>query len=459
MNHRDTDKKRGSTIILSLVMFSILALSMVSFMAFQSTMTRTGMRQRDRLRAFYVAESGIHQVVHWFNRPETYTPDPAKFNRFESTGSYMNENGESRFSSIIVIPENMLPEFRDQEGQYIGKVVSLTLHPPEDEDPSPALCRIESVGEAITGVRRTVVMLVNREEPLSLSCPAAVISLDTSHWGGQFGIHWGEVWSKGDVHLPGISTPFENALSEDPWLAIRSENHLRMNSKKYADGTLNGSPSPLDASAVNYHQPWLDTEPFNRLYQHDTIRWPIFDYEIFKVSAQRRGRYYSTDSDGNIYRDGIEDKAHQTSSWDEEFAMSPDDPYEFVFIDTIDGNPPADDGANLATIRIQGHDTHTKGVFYVAANIIIAGAGNAPAISAHRPDGIEAVITKVRHQGLFICSGIMDQRANNTFYGAVYAGMGYGNFGSPEVYYDARLSDGLFMPITSRVNLTLWKSF
>lgn len=133
--------------------------------------------------------------------------------------------------------------------------------------------------------------------------------------------------------------------------------------------------------------------------------------------------------------------------------------FEFVLVDTIDAQPPAADGSNLATIRITGQGTHTKGFFYVCGNVYFGGSGSTPDINALDPTRVTHNLKKVRHNGLFIAAGKMDQGGQNTVYGAVVAQRGFGSGGCPEVWYDYRLKDGLWINVQSVVTASLWKSY
>ena len=112
-------------------------------------------------------------------------------------------------------------------------------------------------------------------------------------------------------------------------------------------------------------------------------------YDTFKDAAIQHGRYYSTDAAGNIYRDGIEPgdpgydaDTHLVSDFAAEFSAPDTDgdgvpdrdgnPEDVVFIDTVDGNPPADDGSNLADVSVSG-SLALEGFYSMAANFTVSG--------------------------------------------------------------------------------------
>ena len=453
--------RRGSILISSVILMTILSFSLVTFLMYEISVGRINERKREQLRAFFIAEAGVHKVVHWFNHPEDYLPDQNQFAPFESTESYYDESDLTRFENILTIPEYMLPEINDERDDAFGKVVEITIYPSEATDPVPSLCKIKSVGETLDGNRKTSIMFVEASPNINAKSPGAVVSGAGAAWGGQFNVHWGEIWSETDVHLPNLAQT-EKAFRADEWLKLRTEGTVFLDNGNYADGTQQGSTEPLQPEDPNYYQPWQPPDVLSDIYQHQEIDMPSYSYERFKKFAQRNGRYYTTDHDANIYRDGVEDEAHKITNFYDEFDVADpvNDPYEFVFIDTTDGNPPADDGSNLTTLNLSGDSPHTKGVLFIAANVYLGGSGSPPNVpNALDPNLNTVELTKVRHQGLFYVSGTLEQSGENTIYGSVISGEGFGSGGCPQVYYDFRIEDGSLFRIQSIVAVHLWNSY
>jgi hypothetical protein len=212
-------------------------------------------------------------------------------------------------------------------------------------------------------------------------------------------------------------------------------------------------PGSLPASG-NYEN------AFEQFIPAGTLVWPDFagKYQVFKDFAQSHGRYYSTDASGNIYRDGIEDAAHLVV-FNTEFgdADRVNSPYDLVFIDTIDGNLPAANGSNLATVSNSGTGVGMKGVFYICANYDQAGAGNpADLPTAEKPVGLDingqfilqvTNLPKVFLDGVIYTAGTMHFQGNPVIYGALISNGGYASGGTPDVYYNPRLKDGLQIPV------------
>jgi hypothetical protein len=461
MYDRIKNGRRGAALMLVIIMMFIVCLSIAWFLSYQKDLGKLGNRRREQMRAFYVADIGIQRIIHWFNYPEEYTPDTVLFTRFIETGSYFDELNQSRFTSIVTVPEFLLPTVYDADNSYLGELTHLRLLPPDPlTDPVSCIVKVESIGIARSGPPKTIVAYLNNIEGFDMGSGAAIISEEDGAWGGQFNTHWGEIWIKEDATLPNMAH-VSRAFRNDQWLRLITESHIIMNNGNYADGTINGSVNPLPPSAPNYYQPWLTDMDLYKMYQHTDIDFPQYDYYLYKEFAILKGRYYGTDALGNVYRNGIIDEEHMVADIDAEI-HSPDpenSPYEYIFIDTIDQQPPALDGSNMCTIRLCGSAGHSKGVLYIANNVYLGGSGDPPDVNnAIDPDDNTHVLEKVRHQGLFYASGEMSQQGENLIYGSCVAKGGFGAGGCPTVYYDYRLKDGNLFPFSSNVRIVLWNA-
>lgn len=460
--------EKGAVLMIAIVVVAIISVGLVCCLTYQKDLGKMGTRRREQMRAFYVADIGVQRVIHWFNHPEEYTPDTILFTKFSDTESYFDSSDNTRFTSVIDVPSGLLPVVYDANNSYLGELVNLKLLPPDPtHDPITCIVKVESVGKSISGPPKTIMVYLNTSHTFEIECPAAIISELGADWGGQFNIHWGQVWAKLDVHLPNLSH-VTMAFQQDQWLKLKTIGFLFLENGNYADGTGNGSTTPLPESAANYFQPWLLSDPIlTEIYQHQVENYPDFyfpdfDYQIHKDYAIQKGRYYGTDATGKIYRDGIIDDTHLVTDYHAEFDIPDADngPYEFIFIDTVDKQPPAADGSNMCDIRFTGDCPHTKGVFYCANNVFLGGSGSPPNVTnAVDPNDNIQTLVKVRHQGLFYVSGVFEQQGENTIYGSCVAKGGFGAGGCPEVYYDYRLQYGNLMTTGSNVRRVLWKTY
>lgn len=416
------------------------------------------LRKRELRRAFYAAEAGVQQVVGWANDPSTY-PGGSSFFTTDGNGNFANISA-ALASGSHQFPEAYLAVLEDENDQEIARVVELYLDPPDAADPVSSLFKIRAVGESIRGVQRTVVMFANFNPVKLGGAPAPLISHDTAGFGGNAVVHWGEVWSAGPVEVPNKSqTPTH---SEDPWYKIKTEDMLVFPSN-WQTSKWYGADDATAQQPLADEGGKLENDYGEVMYQHQDLDLPIYDYQTYKDYAIKRGRYYSTDASGDIYRYGIETDQYRIDSFNDEFSVGdlgdsaqPD----FVFIDTIDGNPPADDGSNLATIQISGNSTQVKGLFYLAANLDMTGIGNPPALqNAEKPDLTVETLSKIFMNGIVYVSGVIDSAGNASGYGSLITEDGYTGTGTPDIYYNHQMANGIPFPIASTLQVSLWQSY
>jgi hypothetical protein len=224
----------------------------------------------------------------------------------------------------------------------------------------------------------------------------------------------------------------------------------------YMNGTTDGDPN-FSATAVDdpYNTSPVDIgyEGFaGRFMQNQSLVFPTFDYDDYKEIALRRGEYYTTNVDGDVFRDGF-----QVNPYDAIFSMGVNDDNRWVFIDTINQQPPADDLSNLATISLSGKSPHFKGLLYLAANLDTAGMGNPPSIIGYDPDGAARTIKKVFINGLCYSAGNWESTGNPVIYGSMVMQHEVTGRGTPEVWYNSRLKHGLVFPVGNRVHIALFK--
>lgn len=454
--------EKGAILMVAVVVVAIISVSLVCCLTYQKDLGKMGNRRREQMRAFYVADIGVQRIIHWFNHPDEYTPDTVLFTKFSDTESYFDSIDQTRFTSVVNVPSGLLPIVYDANSTYLGELVDLKLLPPDPlNDPIPCIVKVQSVGKSIAGPPKTIMVYLNTAHTFNVESPAAIVSELDVFWGSQFNVYWGEVWAKTDAQLPNLSQTTK-AFKDDPWLKLKTETYVMQN-LYYADGTNNGSTTPLLDTAPNYYQPWLFTDEYlDEIYQHQTLTLPNYDYFVFKEYAILKGRYYGIDSNEFIYRDGIIDEAHKVLDLMAEFNIADADngPYEFIFIDTIDQQPPASDGSNMSWLRFTGNTPHTKGVLYIANNVYLGGSGSPPDVTnAVDPSNNVHTLVKVRHQGLYHVSGVFNQQGENTIYGSCVAKGGFGAGGCPMVYYDYRLKFGNLMTTGSNVRRVLWRTY
>ena len=465
---------RGSALAVTLVMIALLSMGLL-WMA-QTVLAHQGMNKRkhELSRAFYAAEAGVAQVQHWGNFPADYTPNPSLFERVdpETLMGGGEEEGEETIVDLSANPELLFPSLAaevdsgsfllDQatldnldvgrftsDYQYdVAHIKEIELLSSSAGDPINCFFKIRSLGESPDGIERTVLTYMDVSPVVIIRIPAPLISHNVAAVVGNARIHWGEAWAKNDFNMLNKSQldyldPSDS--NYDPRAKYRSEGQINFpanwqwgENKDLFDPT-RSQPGEAPASG----------DYVDAFYQHlpeGTLEWPDFDYQTFKDLAMSHGRYYSTDAAGNIYRDGIEDAAHQVDFLTE-FGVANRDaaPYDFVFIDTINGQPPAADGSNLATISASGNSLGLKGVFWIGANFDAAGVGSPPSLTAEDPDGNSFALSQIFLDGVIYAAGTTEMSGNAGVYGSVITQRGFSGGGTPDVYYNARLADGLLL--------------
>lgn len=460
---RGVRRRSGSILVISLTLLTLVSISSLLMARTLSDYQRLNTRRHQLRTSYYAAEAGVAQVVHWGNIPSDYTPNTQLFRMIDEdaaneaiTGGIAQLSDFSQlfpsFSAMLAggkytIPESMLASFDSDYGFDVSRVKELEILPPAAGDPIACAFKIRSVGQSRLGSERQILAYVGVNPIVGVRFPAAIQSFGLADMDSNFIVRWGEVWSKQNFDVLGRSAmdyiiPGDDDYDE--WARFMTEGQLEFPSswqwgpgQDLFDAT---RPQPgLAPASGDYENAFFQNIPLGMLPWTDTTSF----YQVFREMAIARGRYYSTDSSGNVYRDGIEDRAHEINFMDE-FSLTDRDsaPYDMVFIDTIDGQPPAADGSNLATIRIQGMASSLKGIYWIGANLQITGIGNPPTLAAEAPDGTIHDLEKIFIDGVMINAGVMDLSANAGVYGALIAERGFTGTGSAHVWYNHRLADG-----------------
>lgn len=480
---RSVAARRGTILFFIVILLLIAGTSVLFLTDAVNHNIRNTQRTEDRLKAFYVAESGVQHVVDWFNRP-TLSPQQSYFAPKNAAGqvdlaegSYLDANGDSIIKTTYTVAANTLPVI-DSVGSELfdGKVTSLIISPPLVSDPKGTVCRIKSVGEIHDNVHSTVEVSLYTNSIPAIFSPAAIISKSVATSGGQFNVHWGEVWAKGNLEL---TNPLKNkfpTVTDDKWYAGRAENWLVSNNgqNQYADGTVQGgySGNQIQPNKANYYVPFLEStlnkkntsmKGYENLFQKQKLAFPEYDYNTMKLFCLQRGfPVYKTTSDGFLLVDGEKKTFEQVFN----DPRDPDDINfdelpQMAFIDTIDGAAPKVDRSNLTTLQLTGGEFY-RGFYFMAANIKVAGQGSAAVYNNPvMPDKTiyNKNIRALWLAGLFYSYGKFESNGNNSVYGSLHAQDGYEGGGSWDVYYDYRLKDRNRYKVASKLSVRLWNTY
>lgn len=455
---------------------------------------RINERRRDLWRAYHHAEAGVAQVQQWGAYHDTFLPDTTLFDEQRPPNPTNAEllllEDESRYpvfaamgSSGIVVTESELDAmgidgFVTESGWSVGRITELALLPIDDvqspaeshltaaqytdsllvstnpDDSNYAFFKVLCRGVSSSGLERELRAYMKPTPVALIALPAPVISLATASAFGNAKIHWGEAWSKTNFSVLNRSQ-LTYALS-DPLAIWRTEGLFEFPSnwstsatyqanKLYDSGISGSNPFTLPSVERPGLYPdgtgdWKDT-----LYQNipsGTLDFPDFlsQYETFKKIAKANNRYYTTDSSGNIYHNGTIVDFYQAFS-----PNDPDTPFELAFVDTLNQQPP--DGTNLATIHISGDNDvgdRIRGFYYFAANFRVGGVGSPASLTVENPlTGTDTTLAKMWLDGVIYTAGTMDMDGNAGVYGSIVAEQGFIGGGTPDVYYNSDLADGL----------------
>ena len=331
----------------------------------------------------------------------------------------------------------------------VAKIKEIELIEPDASDPVPCMFKVRSVGQSPNGVERTVLAYLDGNPSITIALPAALISFNEVGVWSNCRVHWGEAWSKNGTDMMQKSQSKHldsSSASYDKWAKYRSEGEIRFDTTwKWGAGKDLFDPTRSQVGAAPASGNYADA--FEQYLPEGTLEWPDFlsQYQVFKDHAIATGRYYSTDAAGNVYRDGVEDADHKVD-FGAEFDIPDrgDGTYDFAFIDTVDGQPPAVDGSNLATITVAGGSFGLKGFYWLGAHYEGTGVGDPLAVDyAKDPDGNANTLSKVRLDGVLYSAGTVAMGGNDGIYGSVVAEHGYAGGGTPDIYYNVELENGL----------------
>ncbi|MCL5270278.1 MAG: hypothetical protein M1457_06965 [bacterium] len=432
-------RRRGMMLAVTLVLMTLIALGSLWMTRTLLDQQRLNKRLRNFSRAFYAAEGGVALVIGWGNHPEDYTPNT---NLFQFNGSTFPNLVAAIGGSGLMFDSDALHDLgidtlSSKYSYDSARIKQVELLPPDpSHDPVSCLFKVRSTGWGADGVEKTILAYLQPNISLTtIQLPAALISNNIAAIGGNSRIHWGEAWSIHNFSM--IARSQFTDLLGDSRAIYRTEGDIIFDStwKETVHVTRAADQPGLDSYAPHF-------------FQHlpaGSLVVPEFDYQTFKDIAVANGRYYSTDAAGNIYRGGIEDAAHRVVGFLAEFGVPnrATAPYDFTFVDTIDGQPPAADGSNLATINDSGNSLGLKGVYWIGANLAMGGAGTPPSAVGVDPDGNPHTLSKIFLDGVLYGAGTIDFAGNPGVYGSIVAMRGFIGGGTPDIYYNSALASGL----------------
>lgn len=471
-------RRRRGAVILAFALGLTLIAGITSMLMARTLMDhkRINERRRDLWRAFYFAESGIAQVQQWALYPDQYALDTDLFMEVNETGSaadrYANLATAIAAGGFTVSEQDLedlaVGQFTTETGWDLGKIKQISIVPPDPaNDPIPSFFKIVAIGRSASGRERSVTGYADANPIIEIEIPAALISLTTANVFGNGRVFWGEAWSKTAFDVPNRSQMTYILNNPDPWAKYRTENVFNFpanwnTSATYQALRLYDKTADQPGLFPTGDGDWADV--FFQNVPGGTLDFPDFlsNYQEFKDLALANGRYYTTDASGNI----IDDNGNVVSSFIDEFGVASHSgtPHDLVFIDNPNGVVP-DGSFTLPTINIQGNgagnDLGLKGVYYFAVNVDLAGVGTPPTLSMADPDGNTAS-DNIWLNGVLYSAGDIEFTGNPKIFGSVLAENGFSGGGTPDIYYNADLADGMILDdgnVGAPFNIVLHNNF
>jgi hypothetical protein len=128
-------------------------------------------------------------------------------------------------------------------------------------------------------------------------------------------------------------------------------------------------------------------------------------------------------------------------------------PDRVLFIDTPQGTM---NGTPVDVSLNSSDDFFWKGLLYINGNFSTSGGGAFPTVWMKNPDEYRQdptgkttgrAVSNCYLDGILFLTGNMSRTGNASVYGSVISKGGYGGGGSPDIYYNSRLKEGLFKDV------------
>lgn len=476
--------RRGSTLMVAVIVIMVVSFTLTTMSAALIDNARITDRKRHSIKALQGAEAGIARVLDFFHRPAEWSIDTTfGTNPFVANPDDIEdyEPLETRLlAGDILVPEELRPLIVYGEGNDPDAaeaiITDLRVLAPPVGAPANAIALIRSTAvSAKYGIERTVEAIIRPPRVFSVVAPAAIVSHRTITTGGNIMVYWGEYWAAGSINF--MNEQNGGKYNQGPTQAVRTKDRiLGLGSGQLGQTAVTATSSTIEDVAAYFSRADKRAQFSNRLWQNQVdLEMPHYDYQTIKDLARQFGHYYSRDAAGNIYVGDVQNDATRITM-EEILSNDPNDPAKIVLIDTIDGNPPAEDGSNFGPeISVQGSGAadgeprYMRGLYYIGAHVRMAGQGSDGVTLSlpvpPQPDDWSSSVTwpsgyasqTVVSDGVVVFAGDLRVNGQPVFYGSLVA---YGDItgsGTPWVYYNPDLADGLDFPLLSRVEAFQWR--
>jgi hypothetical protein len=449
MNTKGAEK---GAVLMTAVLLGIL-LSMLGGVAMNFAWTETELAGRHVKESSgrLLAESGLEQVIAWFNHADLPLGGEAAFPLiFAGTETAP----DIVFDAARVEHEQLLND--PHSGAFrtlgdLGRVERIVLYGSARPE---GLCTAEVTARTTSGVRRSasVELGATRVPPLTAAIHAGSSRLGETP---RIRAHWGPIRLAGDINL-GRNEEFPKKLAgaavtglgytdsggsiEDRWSEAWIGGRVGFEESEGLPANIHVNQDPL---------PGLPADPWQ--------------YQKFKELAMRFGTYYVPDGQGLLYRNGHMDPS---------LALTPAEvfgngslPPVLIFVDTLDQKPPA--AGNLGTVVL--NSPFMEGTFFINAHVVLSPEGQGRRVVALSPpsDGTNNLASRVPVQiedvtihGILHTTGTLRVEHKARIFGSVIADRGLGGSEVLEVWFDYDLARGLVRGIPVVFPLTgTWREW
>ncbi|MCX7047328.1 MAG: hypothetical protein NTX50_17805 [Candidatus Sumerlaeota bacterium] len=492
------DTKRGSSIMILLILVFIACFTMLSVVAYVYSLQRLDERGLAVERASATAEAGLHQVIHYFVKPSDIPSNVA--NRSLISDYMSNGNMAPIRNSGVVFVDASSNLNTNLISLNNATVTKLEVTAPRTNATSGTYFSFHSTAVANTRGSKPVTKeafmdVMFTAEANFTAPPAAIISGVSVGGNGQFNMHWGEAWCKGDITLLGNATTVvgswsmkadsNQVKSEDAYSAYRSVRNINGKGGPIKDSTQPGyDPSwnalGLKASGSSYNSYTRSGESI--LFQNQgqalsdqidaqinkfgTLGDSQTGYEYWKNVAKTRGQgalYFRPSADGSALYNAAGQRYYinngQINTTGAGSELSADGALSYyrtltnpfiLFFDTTNGNPPASDGSNLFNLTSTGAISgHSSGILYFTGSLTVGGSGNPPSQTIKDPAGNPSS-QNTYHDGIIFTYKDFIYQGNPVIWGSVICKGAFDCGGTPNIFYKSANNYNNYAPLDSR---------
>ncbi len=504
--------EKGIVLLIALMVLVMLSLMGLAAILTSTTDVQIAGNETHSTQALYLAEAGVGEVKSWFESPVSFNPpagsytldsnnsmtnggvtytfpkdffkkrrkdatnapnyyqtvaglnlsqftdinnsgglDASDANNINDDGKTTDQNGVRNDGDHPVLSIKAPPEtggtaaadtylndpttglFKDLSG--MGRVTVLEIYPPM-LNTNYATVRVKAVDAA--GATRTIEQEIGPSNNFTVT--AGLNAHGASGWNGNGSVNWGPVVTNGNVSTGQNSihcktSPCNQGGTPDKWWSLDATGTVTVNpvislpDPNYAI-TPNSTKTPQTLS--------LDTKAALKQYSLDT------------------GQYYVYCSTDGLLHKG-NSSGLPTGAGTSFQTLTQGKSYDMLYVDIGKIDP----SCNPTTPAMPTFNVGGGGGYYTQSNIIlngtfsISGSGGTTNITAQDPDQVDAGQAGTHSLGVHIngflyTTGNFDSGGNPVVYGAVIAEGGFTGSGTPDIWYNKNLANGLpALPLTS----------